>query len=166
MPPEKEKVQRRQILIDRSFQLQFLRLWVCVGVAIILLSAVTYVLVRRSFDYRAVDPIILRVVLGMGVFILLFCVLMGTFSIVIAHRVAGAAYRIEKSLDRMIEGDFSGTINLRRGDYLTRIAERLNCLQEQVRASSSLSDVRRGLSIQDQLVLDQLIQKSKSSPTV
>lgn len=170
MPPE-GKVVRRQIVVDRSFQLQFLRIWVLVGLAMVLLSAGFYIFVRRFSGLQRMDPFVLKVLLGMSVFIVIFCVLMGTLSIILAHRVAGAAYRIERSLDRMNEGDFSEPISLRKGDYLTRIADRLNVLQERRKREveelvRGLSQIRDRLPSAEQAAVDQLIQKAKSSPPV
>jgi signal transduction histidine kinase len=165
------KVARRQIVVDRTFQLEFLRLWLVVGLGLIAISAVFYLFARKFLGAQGqMDPIALRVILGMSVFIVLFCVLMGTLSIAMAHRVAGAAYRIERSLDRMLEGNFQEPIQLRKGDYLTRIADRLNVLQESARnrrqeweeVVRSLEDLRKQVPATDQAALEQLIQKAKT----
>lgn len=165
------KVARRQIVVDRAFQLQFLRLWVFVGLGLLAVSIVFYLFARRFVGSTGeMDPIIVRLLIGVGAFILLFCTLMGTLSIAMAHRVAGAAYRIEKSLDRMLVGDFKDPIQLRQGDYLTRIADRLNLLQEgaQTRRTEwdelirGLEDLRKRVPESDQAGVDQLIQKAKS----
>ncbi|MBI2898669.1 MAG: hypothetical protein HYY17_00645 [Planctomycetes bacterium] len=169
MPPEK-KIARRQIVVDTSFQLQFLRIWLLVGTATVLLSGGVYFVVRRMSGVQPIHPLVLKVLLGMSVFILLFCALMGTFSIILAHRVAGAAYRIEKSLDRMIEGEVGEPVVLRKGDYLTRIAERLNLLQEKARVRGEtmheiarlLSELKGRVSTADHGAIDRLIERTRT----
>ncbi len=169
-----EKVLRRQIVVDRTFQLQFLRIWFLVGLTMVLFSAGFYIFVRKFSGAQRIDPFVLKVLLGMSVFIILFSLLMGTLSIILAHRVAGAAYRIERSLERMIDGDFTETILLRKGDYLTRIAERLNQLQDKVRSraqevdglAQDLTRMRERLPSDDRAELDKLIQRAKSARPV
>lgn len=43
-----------------------------------------------------------------------------------AQRLAGPAFRLVKSLQRMREGDISFRVHLRRGDHLTDVAAELN----------------------------------------
>lgn len=49
-------------------------------------------------------------------------------SLRISHTVAGPAYRIQKSLERIRSGDISFTVNLRKGDQLTNLRDELNLL--------------------------------------
>jgi len=45
-----------------------------------------------------------------------------------SHRIAGPAYRLVKSLERIRSGDISFRVNLRRGDHLSEVAAELNNL--------------------------------------
>lgn len=45
-----------------------------------------------------------------------------------SHKIAGPVYRITRSMERIREGDVGFRVNLRRGDYLTEIADELNLL--------------------------------------
>ena len=45
-----------------------------------------------------------------------------------SHRVAGPAYRICKSLERIRSGDLAFTVHLRKGDHLVEIRDELNRL--------------------------------------
>jgi hypothetical protein len=45
-----------------------------------------------------------------------------------SHRIAGPAYRLVKSLERIRGGDISFRVSLRRGDHLTDVAAELNNL--------------------------------------
>ncbi|GAB4138048.1 MAG: hypothetical protein Fur0037_03570 [Planctomycetota bacterium] len=46
----------------------------------------------------------------------------------VSHRVAGPAYRICKSLERIRSGDISFRVQLRKKDHLTEIADEMNRL--------------------------------------
>ena len=49
-------------------------------------------------------------------------------TVIFSHRIAGPVYRIERTLDNLVEGDEVECIRLRRGDELTGLAERINKL--------------------------------------
>lgn len=46
----------------------------------------------------------------------------------LSHTIAGPAYRIAKSLERIRSGDFSFRVNLRKGDHLTELRDEMNLL--------------------------------------
>lgn len=54
-------------------------------------------------------------------------------SLRISHTVAGPAYRLKKSLERIRSGDISFTVNLRKGDHLTDVRDELNLLLDWLR---------------------------------
>jgi len=45
-----------------------------------------------------------------------------------SHRIAGPAYRLIQSMERVRTGDISFRVNLRRGDHLTEVAAEMNNL--------------------------------------
>ncbi|MEZ5964386.1 MAG: hypothetical protein R3F56_11115 [Planctomycetota bacterium] len=45
-----------------------------------------------------------------------------------SHRIAGPAYRLIRSMERVRSGDISFRVNLRRGDHLTEVAAEMNNL--------------------------------------
>ena len=49
-------------------------------------------------------------------------------TIIFSHRIAGPVYRIERTLDRLIQGENIGSMQLRRGDELQGLATRINKL--------------------------------------
>lgn len=49
-------------------------------------------------------------------------------SLKISHTIAGPAYRIQKSLERIRSGDISFRVKLRKGDHLTEVRDELNRL--------------------------------------
>lgn len=62
------------------------------------------------------------------VFELVAAVYLMVNSLKVSHRVAGPAYRICKSLERIRSGDLNFKVNLRPGDHLTEIRDELNLL--------------------------------------
>jgi len=48
------------------------------------------------------------------------------FSIIFTHRIAGPVYHLEKTLDKLIEGEDVNLIHLRDGDELQGLASKIN----------------------------------------
>jgi hypothetical protein len=71
--------------------------------------------------------------------ILAFTVAAGVVGILQAvrfsHRIAGPAYRLIKSMERMRSGDIAFRIQLRKGDHLTEIADEMNRLLDWLNAN-------------------------------
>jgi nitrogen fixation/metabolism regulation signal transduction histidine kinase len=63
-------------------------------------------------------------VFGIGVFIVIIETVLLT--IYFSHRVAGPVYRFEKTFKAVIEGDYTESIHLRRGDELQNLATLIN----------------------------------------
>ena len=65
-------------------------------------------------------------------------------SIMYSHQTAGPAYKLEKSIQRISEGDLTFQVSLRKNDNLKELAEALNELMEKFRVTlakaRSLSD--------------------------
>ena len=127
---------RRRILVDRRFQLQYLYIWLWVGVLMVLLAIGFYFAFARDVvGDRMRDPAIIRLLSGMSGFLVLFSLLMGLLSVILSHRVAGAAWRLQQVLTRLVEGDIEQQIGLRPNDYLQPVAAKLVDLQETLRRS-------------------------------
>jgi methyl-accepting chemotaxis protein len=129
-----ETVARRKILVDRKFQLQYLYIWLWVGVGMVCIALLFYVFRARVLGSRALDPAVVRLMTGMSGFLVLFCVLMGVIAVFLTHRVAGAAYRLERCIRDLAAGKLRERIALRSGDYLQTLAEALVDLQSSLRA--------------------------------
>ncbi|OHB75730.1 MAG: hypothetical protein A2Z34_06070 [Planctomycetes bacterium RBG_16_59_8] len=122
---QKPPFRRRKILVDKKFQLQYLYIWFFTAVGMILVTGVFYFISRRFVDTET-SGVVLRLMAGTGAFILLFTLLMGTISVVLTHRVAGAVFRIDGFIKKLIRNDHSDFIKLRKTDYLHNIADSLN----------------------------------------
>ncbi len=60
------------------------------------------------------------------IYIVLIGIVIGLFSILISHRVAGPIYRIERSIEEITRGNLSFKIRLREKDEMKELAERIN----------------------------------------
>jgi hypothetical protein len=127
---------RRRLLVDRKFQLQYLYIWLWVGVLMVLLGLAFYFIFARDLlGERIQDPAFVKLMIGMSGFLVAFSLAMGILSVILSHRVAGAAYRLDVVLRKLVEGDLEQRIALRPGDYLQNLAAGLSELQELVRRS-------------------------------
>jgi len=132
-----DPVTRRRILVDKKFQLQYLYIWLWVGVGMVVMSLLFYLIGDRVLGDKSRDPAVVKLMSGMSGFLVLFCVLMGILSVFLTHRVAGAAYRLEKCIRDLTDGDYEKRISLRADDYLQNIADALNDLQSTMKSQFS-----------------------------
>ena len=58
------------------------------------------------------------------------------FAVVISHRFAGPIERLEKELDRILEGDYRHKIYMRKKDDLKGVATRINTLVARIKKTS------------------------------
>jgi HAMP domain-containing protein len=61
------------------------------------------------------------------------------FSIVISHRIAGPLLRIQRTIDRVIQGEDVEPLKLRKKDELKELAGKINDLMELVKKSRQAS---------------------------
>jgi len=61
------------------------------------------------------------------------------FCIIFTHRIAGPVYRLEKTLDNMINEDRIDLIHLRKGDELQSLADKLNFMIMFIKANHGMS---------------------------
>ena len=71
-----------------------------------------------------------KIISAQWLFIVLGGVGIAVVVLFISHRVAGPFFRFEKSLDKMIGGDFSDTIYLRTHDEGKKLGEKINSFND------------------------------------
>ena len=121
---------RRQVVIDRKFQSQYMTIWLMVSVGLVVITLGTYLLTKNTAGgFASLNPVVLRLLGGMSVFILLFSLLMGILSVGMTHRIAGAAWRLDQSVQLLEKGNYEARFSLRRRDYLQSLSESLQSLQ-------------------------------------
>ena len=85
-------------------------------------------------------------------FILLGGLTVVIVAIFLSHRVAGPLYKLERSVNGMISGNFASTIYLRRKDEGQELAEKLNQLNEML--SAKIQEMRHLNKRMDQHLLE------------
>jgi len=66
--------------------------------------------------------------------LLLITPIVAAVGIYLSHKIAGPIYRIEKFLDDMVLGNLGSRIVLRKGDELMSVADKINILNDSLRA--------------------------------
>jgi len=64
---------------------------------------------------------------------------MGFASILHSHRIAGAMYNISRTIQRVLDGDLSAEVRLRKEDFSTDVADQINNLIALARRSRAPS---------------------------
>jgi len=121
---------RKQFIIDASFQFRYAITWL-----ILMLFFIAVVMCGLMFGLKTVDR---STTYGLGelafmlkadaIFIALFTISVGIYFVILSHRIAGPAFRLEKSIQRMAQGDYDFSVSLRKNDYLKHLANDLNDL--------------------------------------
>jgi len=131
------KYQRKQYLVDRSYQLRFVtRLFVVICVIAVLSSLIASAILWKNM-YRPEFEQQTQIVSGMiGVAVILLIELLISIPIVFflgirqSHQVVGPMKRIIRALEAIGSGDFSPRLILRQGDVLEDLAKTINQMAE------------------------------------
>jgi methyl-accepting chemotaxis protein len=108
-----------------------------------LLSADTLTIAYKDYDLRlGKTPVILlkETLSAHWIFIFTGGLIVILASIFLTHRFAGPVYRIEKSLEEMLKGNFDFEIRLRTNDEAKELAQMMN--EFNTRFSSQLKEIR------------------------
>lgn len=140
---KKRPYKRRNYLINKGMQLKvtirvvflgllfsvfigyevYITIWPVVSAAI---SEDKISLVRDQIFFRAIF------------FLLPFLFVLAASSILLSHRIAGPLYRIELTLDKLIQGQDVQQIRLRKNDELKELAEKINKLIPIIKRSKEM----------------------------
>ena len=144
---------RKKYLIDKKFQAKMIFMVVCLIMGAIVLSGVfSYVLAiqieKRSKVqlYGATDeyqddvvtvsrlqvvrPVVVRsLVIGGITGIIMAAVSMLFYS----HRLAGPVYRLERHLEKIIDGNYDEELHFRKKDEFKQLADIINRLEDELR---------------------------------
>lgn len=136
---------RFQYLVNKRMQLGFtLRFMVvclvfCAFICIELYLAIWPVV--SGFISSDLMVLVRHQILMRGLLVLLPAgLLVAIFSIFFSHRIAGPLYRLEKTLDKINNGESVPEIQVRRGDELVELTEKLNGL---IRLAGRLEGVHK-----------------------
>lgn len=140
----KPKFKRTNYLVSTKFQLRYVGIILSLMlVTAIVCSYVVYytVMILMGEKLSSVYPqgrliavinmVNIRMMLSL-LFIMPVVVMIGIY---LSHKIAGPIYRIEKFLGDMAEGNFSSRITLRKGDEFTSVADKINLLNDSLKAA-------------------------------
>jgi methyl-accepting chemotaxis protein len=148
-------IRRKNYLIKKKFQFNFLSRFVALIVIESILIAALFMYVASntittgyfgstltverttSFFFVSMLLIVLIVAVGIGLAGLVLFVLL-------SHRIAGPLYRFEKIIKQIELGDLTTRMDLRRTDQLTELKEALNTMAGAL--DGRLSNIKKGLS--------------------
>ncbi len=124
---------RKQLVVNKPLQSKLIlgmALLPAVGLAFV--AVLTAVWCTRVMDEAMATDSELPNLMPLFYVVIVFEILAGatllTNSLKVSHRVAGPAYRICKSLERIRAGDVAFAVKLREGDHLTEVRDELNRL--------------------------------------
>lgn len=96
-------------------------------------------------EYRKAVLSSLVVVLGIGLFVVIIEIAMMT--IFFSHKLAGPVYRFEMSMHKILNGDYTDKIHLRKGDEMQNLAGLINEVNE--RTSELLKNIKDAKTDED-----------------
>lgn len=113
-------------------------------------TLIVAVFCRRLLSEASVNDVDLPSLVPLFVSVLGFTLASGAVVVFQAlrfsHRIAGPAYRLVRSMERMRSGDLAFRVNLRRGDHLTEVAAEMNRLLDWLNANPP-SGARTGTDV-------------------
>ena len=127
----KNGFKRKRVLIDRDFQFKYLITWI--AMTMVLLGGLVLASVSMFFLFKV--RTFNHLVIGNAVCAVLITILSMRYMIHLSHRIAGSAFRLERTIREMADGKHSGHIKLRKKDYLKHIAESVNYLIDRLEES-------------------------------
>lgn len=136
-----KKPRRKQFIIDKMFQYKYLLTWF--GMAILFGAVIAGIIAIGLSIFKDAIPMGWKETVFMVhldvILIGVISVLFGVYLIWLSHRIAGPAFRLEKSVQRIVAGDYDFAIQLRKKDYLKHVADDLNELIAKLKARERLT---------------------------
>jgi signal transduction histidine kinase len=75
-----------------------------------------------------VDFVTFQILIRTFCFVIPLIFVIGAFSLVFSHYIAGPVYRLEQTIDDLVSGKDVRLIRLRKGDELNELVEKVNAL--------------------------------------
>ncbi len=129
-------IRRRLLKIGPVFLRHYLMIWIVMTVAFVFATGAIIFFSHRHLVGGAADaayaPNLSLIIRTNAIFILLVTLFMGTYTLLLSHRMAGPAYRINNSIRRALDGDYQFQIVLRKNDFLHDVADNMNILLQQL----------------------------------
>ena len=142
------KTRRRKYLVDRQLQFtltaQLLGALTFVGALYVIgLFVLPW---RPDFEMLTGDEIVSLLMRANAMYFVIAILILGLASILLTHRVAGAAFAIERVLKALRRREYDQPVALRRGDHLTLLAQGVEELRKRlVEDAQALADLQHCL---------------------
>jgi methyl-accepting chemotaxis protein len=122
---------RKQLVVNRPMQSKIvMNVALIPAIALGSIAVFTAIYCTRLMDEAMATDSELPSLLPMFYLVVAFELLAGIFlvfnSVRISHKVAGPAYRLSKSLERIRSGDLAFKVSFRQGDLLGEVGDELN----------------------------------------
>lgn len=132
-----KKIKRRNFFVNKNMQGEHIFLNFLVTIAGVVIFALIFGLLsadRLTLSYEnqvlrigQTPSMLLKEMLhSHGIFILTVGVLVAVLSMFMTHRFAGPFFRLEKTMEKMLQRDLSDRIRLRPRDHGKELADRIN----------------------------------------
>ncbi len=135
---------RKQYIVSKKFQLKYagtilLLMFVTAGFCAYAIYYTTMISMGEKlanvYPQGQLVDIVNSVNLKILVSMLIVSPLILALGIFLSHKIAGPVYRIEKTIGKMAQGDFSDRITLRKGDEMKSLADSINKLADSLERS-------------------------------
>ena len=139
---------RKRLMINKPLQGRLMaKMTLLPGVVLAGIAVFTAVYVTRAMNHATATGSELPDLMPLFYLVIVFQLLAAVFllanSLKASHLVAGPAYRICKSLERIRSGDLAFEVKLRKGDHLTEIRDELNLLIDWLNANPPMGSATR-----------------------
>jgi sensor histidine kinase YesM len=134
---EDDQPKRRTYIVDKQFQYRFALTWmVMTGIYLLIIFGsflyTTYV-VSGQVHTPELQQQMVKFLKYTGVSISFVSVFFILYFLLLSHRIAGPAYHLRQSMDRIADGDIQFSVHLREKDYLKNVADSLNDLLDELK---------------------------------
>lgn len=152
-----DQPKQRTYIVDKQFQYRFALTWMVMTV--IYLSVIfgsfvytTYVVTGQVYAPELQQQLV-TFLKYTGVSISFVSVFFILYFLLLSHRIAGPAYHLRQSMDRIADGDIQFSVHLRKKDYLKNVADSLNDLLDDLKQRNrQIKELhKRFLALRDRL---------------
>ncbi|MCA9320151.1 MAG: hypothetical protein KDB53_05425 [Planctomycetes bacterium] len=149
----KKAFRRRQLIVDRSFQVSIAVTLVSVllGFSVLFALVVFFVPERHAFEMVTGDQV-RNLLLGVnGIYFFVVAMALTVVSVIVTHRVAGPAWVLKNALDGFAEGEYGRRTAVRKKDYLRDLSASTTRLATQLKRQE---DRRQALLLEIEALLE------------
>ena len=166
-PPPRFR-RRRYVVGKLQWAITFRILAVLVGVALLYFVGLFILPGENSLAGQTGDQVRVTLLRANLIYFTLGSAILAVVTLLLTHRVAGAAFSLKRSVRAMQAGDYSAPIRLRQRDYLKALAAeidqlRCNLLEEQRERRQMLEELERSLQEESLASARELMDRLKST---